>query len=411
VTLEDYHQLAALHEGTLVAVAATVNRPSEWKCRKGHTFSRPYSNIKQSGTFCSFCSERLSERICRAAAEQLFGAAFKKTKLKGVRGLGGRPLELDAYSELLKLAVEHNGLQHYQPSRFGNQTETEAANCFRKQQEHDRRRRQFCRANGITLIEVPVLGTLTKTEYLKEFICAECQKAGFKLPEGFDRVHLKLSAQHLATTGEEMWERVLRRVRKIGYTLKTANYPGANRRLSLLCTSGHEYSVRVANFLHGHTCRRCLIVQRAVPVVVLPLGANFATTGYGSARVFETIEDCAKAIGTSSNNVRIVAKGRGNSCRGFGVAQITQEQAKVFQAEVGRLLEFCCAKWPSPETYDRQDGSRKCLGKPVRLSDGREFSSKAAAAKILGVTKQAINYAVRRGTVCCGVYIRTMTNG
>jgi hypothetical protein len=152
-------------------------------------------------------------------------------------------------------------------------------------------------------------------------------------------------------------------------------------------------------------------MQRAVPVVVLPLSANFTNTGYGSARVFKTIEECAKAIGASSNGVRVVAKGRGNSCMGFGIAQITQEQAKVFQEDAGRLLEFCGAKWPSPETYDRQDGSRKRLSKPVRLSDGREFSSKAAAAKVLGVTKQAINYAVRRGAVCCGVYIRAMRNG
>jgi hypothetical protein len=411
VTLADYHRLAALHKGSLVVAAATVNRPAEWKCRKGHAFSRPYSNIQQSGTFCPFCSEGLSERICRAAAEQLFGVAFKKTKLRGVRGVGGRYLELDAHSEPLKLAVEHNGLQHYQPVRFGNQTEAEAANYFRKQQEHDRRRREFCSANGITLIEVPVLGTRTKTECLKEFIRAECQKAGFKLPERFDRVHLKLGAHLLATSAEEMWERVLRRVREIGYTLRTASYPGANGRLSLLCTNGHEYSVRVANFLHGHTCRRCFIMQRAVPVVVLPLSANFTNTGYGSARVFKTIEECAKAIGASSNGVRVVAKGRGNSCMGFGIAQITQEQAKVFQEDAGRLLEFCGAKWPSPETYDRQDGSRKRLSKPVRLSDGREFSSKAAAAKVLGVTKQAINYAVRRGAVCCGVYIRAMRNG
>ena len=400
VTIADYHQLAALHGGSLVAAAATTNQPAKWKCRKPHLFSRPYSNIQQSGTFCPDCSKGLSERICKAAAEQLFGVSFKKIPLPGVRGIGGRNLVFDAYSEPLKLAIEHNGPQHYRPVRFGNQTEFVAVNCFIKQQEHDRRRREFCRASGITLIEVPELGKWIKTEDLKEFIRSECQRANFKLPDGFNRVHLRLDAHHLATTAEEMWERVLKRVREIDYTLKTANYPGANGRLSLLCRNSHEYKPRVANFLDGYTCRRCLIQQRAVTVVVLASGAKAKNRGYASACVFDTIEDCAKAIGTSSNNVRIVAKGRGNSCMGFGVVQITQAQAKCFRESRESLVNFCRMKWPSPETYDRQDGSRKRLSKAVVLSDGRRFPSKAAAARALGVTMAAVAFAVRKGSQC-----------
>jgi hypothetical protein len=241
---------------------------------------------------------------------------------------------------------------------------------------------------------------------LKEFIRAECQKADFKLPDGFDHMHLKLDAHHLATTAEEMWERVLKRVRETGYTLKTANYPGANGRLSLLCESGHEYKPRLANFLHGHRCRRCLIQQRAVPVVVLPLGAKTGNSGYASARVFDTIEDCAKALRANPNSVRIVAKGRGNSCMGFGVIQISQAQAKYFRESREALIGFCRSKWPSPETYHKQDGSRKRLSKPVVLSDGRVFSSKTAAGRALGVSKEAVTYAVRTGKKCRGFDVR-----
>ena len=385
-----------------------MNQQAKWKCRKGHDFARPYSNIQQSDTFCPICSEGLSERICRAAAEQLFGTPFPKTKLRGVRGVGGRYLELDAFSESLKLAIEHNGFQHYQPVRFGNQTEALAAKCFCKQQEHDRRRREFCRANGITLIEVPALGRLTRTEDLKDFIRAECRKAHFVLPEHFDRVHLKLDAHHLATTAEEMWERVLKRILEVGYTLRTLNYPGANAQLKLICRNGHDYAPKLASFLRGAKCQRCLIQQRAAPVVVLPFGAKAERGGYGSARVFDTIQECAKALRANPNSVRTVAKGRGNSCMGFGVAQITPAQAKSFRDNEERLFEFCRAKWPSPERYDHQDGSREALSKPVMFSDKRTFPSKAAAAKALGVTKAAIYYAVRKGTVCCGVRIKLL---
>jgi hypothetical protein len=406
VTLADYHQLAALHGGRLLDAAATVRQSAKWRCRKGHDFPRPYSNIQQSGTFCPFCSEGLSERICRAAAEQLFNMSFKKRKLRGVRGVGGRYLELDAYCESLKLAIEHNGPQHYRPVRFGNQTKTEAENCFRKQKEHDRRRREFCCANEITLIQVPELGKRTRTEDLKKFIGAECRKANFKLPEGFAGAHLKLDASHLATTAEEMWGRVLKRVREISYTLKTANYPGANGRLSLLCGNDHEYAPRLASFLRGHTCRRCLIHQRAVPVVVLPLGAKAVVGGYASARVFDTIEDCAKALETNPNSVRTVAKGRGNSCMGFGVVQITQGQAKKFRESREELESFCHMKWPSPETYDKQDGSRKRLSKAVVLSDGRAFPSKAAAGRALDVSTEAVARAARTGRRCRGFTVK-----
>jgi hypothetical protein len=410
VTLADYHQLAALHGGSLVAMATTVNKPAKWKCRKGHNFSRPYSNIQQSGTFCPDCSEGLSERICRAAVEQLFGKPFEKTPLRGARGVGGRPLRFDAYNEFLKLAVEHNGQQHYQPSRFGNQTEVEAVACFRKQQEHDRRRKEFCAANRITLIEVPELGRKTKIEDLKNFIRVECQKANFKLPARFDKVHLKLNAHHLDTTAEEMWKRVLKRTQETGYVLKTTSYSGAHGRLSLLCRNHHDYAPTLASFLNGHTCRRCWIQHRAVPVVVLPLGAKAKNNGYRDACVFDSIEDCAKALGANSNSVRTVAKGRGKSCMGFGVVQVTSEQAKHFRENKEELESFCHSKWPSPKTYDRQDGSRKHLSKPVRFSDGREFPSKAAAAKVLGVSKAAIYYAVRTGSPCKGHVIQVQAD-
>lgn len=198
----------------------------------------------------------------------------------------------------------------------------------------------------------------------------------------------------------------MKRVRETGYMLKTANYPGANGRLSLLCKSGHEYTPRLASFLRGHACRRCLIQQRAVPVVVLPLGAKAGNGSYASARVFETIEDCAKVLGTHPNNVRIVAKGRGNSCMGFGVIQITQTPAKCFRVSRESLIDFCRSKWPSPETYDKQDGSRTLLSKAVVLSDGRIFPSKASAARALGVTKSAVVFAVRTGSPCQKLQIR-----
>ena len=53
-------------------------------------------------------------------------------KVKEMRGLRGGSLELDLYNEFLKLAIEHNGLQHYKPVKFGNQTKLEAVEQFQR---------------------------------------------------------------------------------------------------------------------------------------------------------------------------------------------------------------------------------------------------------------------------------------
>jgi hypothetical protein len=409
VTIEDYRDLAQKHGGRILTMAQTTTQPSEWKCRKkGHPpFWRSYSVISKNN-FCPECSDGLSERICRAAATQLFGVPFKKSPLplQDVQGVGGRRLVFDAYNASLKLAVEHNGLQHYQPVRFGSKTENEAVAAFRKQQEHDNRRRAYCKAKGITLIEVPELGRKTKVEDLKQFIREEYLKAGFRLPENFDQVNLDLDAHHLTTTAEEMWERVLKRVRETRYTLRSVNYPGANGRLSLVCRNNHPYNPRVARFLKGDSCRRCLIQTLSIPVVALALGPTARKTSFPTTRVFDSIEDCAKALGASSTSVRIVVQGRGNTSMGFGVARITPEQAALFRGSKVELERFCRAKWPSPETYDKQEGSRRKLSKPVECSDGREFPSRTAAAKALGVTEAAIYHAAKTGLPCRGLRIR-----
>jgi hypothetical protein len=138
----------------------------------------------------------------------------------------------------------------------------------------------------------------------------------------------------------------------------------------------------------------------------MPLGRATDSRILSGARVFTSIEQAAKATRASPDNLRSVAKGKGNSCMGYGVAQITSEQAKNFSENKSELESFCRTQWPSPESYDRQDGARKHNSKPVQFSDGREFPSRAAAAKALGVTKTAIYFAVRTNRPCRGLNIK-----
>lgn len=63
-----------------------------------------------------------------------------------------RNLIFDAYFPTLKLAIEYNGEQHYSSKKFFSAPNPEE--CFRKQQERDEHKRDFCKRSGIQLLEI-----------------------------------------------------------------------------------------------------------------------------------------------------------------------------------------------------------------------------------------------------------------
>ena len=50
--------------------------------------------------------------------------------------------------------VEYNGLQHYEPVRFGGRSKEKAIEALKKQQIRDARLRTYCSENNIILIEI-----------------------------------------------------------------------------------------------------------------------------------------------------------------------------------------------------------------------------------------------------------------
>ena len=111
------------------------------------------------------------------AVENLFGKPFQKIRKAGMKSLRGRPLELDMYNDNLKIAVEHHGSQHYKA--ISNWT-GEAG--LKTQRLHDQRRREFCRENGILLIEIRQLGERTSPQQMRQQIREALVDAGRKIP-------------------------------------------------------------------------------------------------------------------------------------------------------------------------------------------------------------------------------------
>lgn len=79
--------------------------------------------------------------------------------------------KFDAYFPSLKLAIEYNGIQHYEPTGFfGSQHPQED---FEWQQERDQYKRAFCQKNSIQLLEIDgrkLYGHLLKNHILSNLI-------------------------------------------------------------------------------------------------------------------------------------------------------------------------------------------------------------------------------------------------
>jgi len=92
------------------------------------------------------------EAICCQTMTSIYGEYFVKTRPAWlVNPETNRRLELDCYNDRLKIAVEYNGVQHYEWPNFTGQTQEE----FIKQVRRDQFKRERCEEEDVYLITVP----------------------------------------------------------------------------------------------------------------------------------------------------------------------------------------------------------------------------------------------------------------
>ena len=137
-------------------------------------------NIKSGKTWCPHCAEGKFERRCRWYFEKIFNSKFKKTSIKKIISNYSGRMHFDGYSQLkrdgnlIKLAFEYNGPQHYEfPNRY-HKTLSE----FKEQQQRDADKRILCKENKIFLIEFPfsIDPIMSNPNTIQSFIIKEFEK-------------------------------------------------------------------------------------------------------------------------------------------------------------------------------------------------------------------------------------------
>lgn len=105
---------------------------------------------KENGNRCPSCNESKGEQIINEYLMKNIINYKIQHSFENLIGLGNGLLSYDFYLPIENLLIEYQGLQHYEPVKyFGGLKQ------FKKQQKHDKLKRDYAITHNIRLLEIP----------------------------------------------------------------------------------------------------------------------------------------------------------------------------------------------------------------------------------------------------------------
>lgn len=128
----------------------TAHEKIRFKCTKEgcETIWRSSPNNVIRGSGCPQCSSSKGEQIIKGFLENNLIDNIQEKGFDKLTGIGGGNLRYDFYLPNYNLLIEYQG--QYHDGSVSNQTKYD----LKRQQEHDRRKRQYAKDNGIELLEI-----------------------------------------------------------------------------------------------------------------------------------------------------------------------------------------------------------------------------------------------------------------
>lgn len=213
-----------------------------FQCKYNHNWNATWSNIAK-GKWCPNCNKFSSERIVRLYMETIFNAKFEKARPDWLIAPSGFKMELDGFNNDLKIAFEHQGMQHYKINEFANTYDK-----LNKIKCYDSLKAKLCKDNNINLIIIPQLNQLTPLNKLIDLII---KQSNLKLNKDIKiNINLDLiSAEYL-----NKYKQIA--LKRNGLCLSD-NYINSNYKLKFRCKDNHEWEALPYNILKGHWCKIC----------------------------------------------------------------------------------------------------------------------------------------------------------
>lgn len=204
-----------------------------WQCSLNHRWKATPNKIKK-GRWCSKCSASLSERLVNICFNTIFNEPFNKEKPEWLK-YKNIYLELDGYSEKLKLAFEHNGSQHY--TRSFNMSKEK----FEKRLFYDKWKVKKCKENNIKLIVIPPLFEFLPLEQLKNFIVFQCTEMNVELPPNIDDIEIDYNEAYKHPLNENKLKDIKKFAKSKNGKCLSKFYVNCYTKLKFECENGHIF--------------------------------------------------------------------------------------------------------------------------------------------------------------------------
>jgi hypothetical protein len=249
LSIESLKQLAFSRRGSLISKEYSGQlKPLKWKCSEGHEWIANAKDIK-AGSWCPSCSDGIGERYCRTLFERLLGVSFAKARPSWLLSPKGKRLELDGLNENLKIAFEHQGVQHETETAFFHRD----SNAFIRRKKYDEIKRRECKKAGIILIEVPEIPSALSFEDAPSFISRALKSQGIptgrhKGINGFDSYN---------DVAKEKLKSLQVHARSKGGECLSAHYIAIKTKAKWKCKFGHQWSAVPDSVLRGTWCPQC----------------------------------------------------------------------------------------------------------------------------------------------------------
>lgn len=209
------------------------------KCSDNHVFYISLNNLNKTH-WCSECKIRKHEKYTKACIETLTDKVFEKVRPKWLVNKEGNLLELDMYNEELKLAVEYNGIQHYEFISYFYKTKE----SFLKRQKDDEIKIDLCKKNNINLIVVPYY-----TNSIKNYLINALKE--FNIEISNKNLEKKIIIKN------EMKDRLEKITKEKNGKILSDNYNLTSDIIQLECDKNHIFEIKIKYLFAGSWCQVC----------------------------------------------------------------------------------------------------------------------------------------------------------
>jgi hypothetical protein len=221
-----------------------------WECSEGHTWEAIPANIKGLNRWCPHCNDSVGEKLLKAYLEKIFKKSFDKVKPSWLTNDRGNKMELDGYAEELMIAFEHHGQHHYQfkKSFYRNKSE------FKQRQDDDILKEAICSINGVKLIIIPEIYTLTPIDELTKTLKKEFKRLKIIPPKSWEKIEIPISSSYNSVYLDKLKDIA----KEKGGKLISNSYVNSSSKLAFECSKGHRWFTKPNKIISaGRWCPVC----------------------------------------------------------------------------------------------------------------------------------------------------------